>query len=184
MTDTKTHAVSKQIGPFGDVVRPFTINGKQTLVFANVNNLVGFEVADLASGKVLHRVQVPGVAIVNSPVHGTPSHGIAMTADETEIWVADNTNHFLHVFDATKMPPAAKTRVHVRDEPGWIAFSLDGRTAFASTGDMIDVRTKRIVATLQDEHGVDVESEKVLEIDFENGRPVRASDQFGKGKVR
>jgi len=184
VADAKTHTILRQIGPFDDVVRPFTINGRQTLVFANVNNLLGFEVADLTTGKLLHRVAVEGLDTKNSPVHGTPSHGIAMTADETEIWVADNTNHFLHVFDATKMPPAAKTRVHVRDEPGWIAFSLDGRTAFASTGDMIDVRTKRIVATLQDEHGVDVESEKVLEIDFENGRPVRASDQFGKGKVR
>jgi len=184
VVDTKTNAVVKQVGPFDDVVRPFTINGRQTLVFANVNNLLGFEVADLTTGRLLHRVAVEGLKTENSPVHGTPSHGIAMTADETEIWVADNTNHFLHVFDATKMPPVQKTRVHLRDEPGWIAFSLDGRTAFASTGDMIDVRSKKIVATLQDEHGAAVESEKVLEIDFENGRPVRASDQFGKGGKR
>jgi len=184
VVDTKSNAVVKQVGPFDDVVRPFTINGKQTLVFANINNLLGFEVADLTTGRLLHRVAVEGLETKNSPVHGTPSHGIAMTADETEIWVADNTNHFLHVFDATKMPPAQKTRVHVRDEPGWIAFSLDGRTAFASTGDMIDVHSKKIVGTLQDEHGVDVESEKVVEIDFENGKPVRASDQFGKGAKR
>jgi DNA-binding beta-propeller fold protein YncE len=184
VVDAKTHTIAKQIGPFGDVVRPFTINGKQTLVYANVNNLLGFEVADLTTGKVLHRVAVEGLKTENSPVHGTPSHGIAMTADETEIWVADNTNHFLHIFDATKMPPVQKTRVHLRDEPGWIAFSLDGRTAFASTGDMIDTRTKQIVATLEDEHGQAVESEKVVEIDFVNGKPVRASDQFGKGAKR
>ena len=82
---------------------------EQTLVFANVNNLLGFEVADLATGKVLHRVAVEGLRSQNSPVHGTPSHGIAMTADETEIWVADNTNHKLHIFDATDMPPKQKT---------------------------------------------------------------------------
>ena len=82
------------------------------------------------------------------------------------------------------MPPVRKTRIHLRDEPGWIAFSLDGRIAFSSTGDMIDVKTKQIVATLQDEHGTDVESEKVVEIDFANGRPIRASDQFGKGARR
>ena len=52
VTDAKTHTVSRQIGPFGDVVRPFTINGRQTLVFANTNNLLGFEVADLTTGKV------------------------------------------------------------------------------------------------------------------------------------
>jgi DNA-binding beta-propeller fold protein YncE len=182
--DAKTRAVVKQVGPFGDVVRPFTINSAQTLVYANVNNLLGFEVADLTTGTLLHRVAVEGLKAENSPVHGTPSHGIAMTRDETEIWVADNTNHFLHIFDATKMPPVQKARVHLRDEPGWIAFSLDGRTAFASTGDMIDTRTKQIVATLEDEHGQGVESEKVVEIDFANGKPVRASDQFGKGAKR
>ena len=184
MVDARTHTIARQIGPFDDVVRPFTINGKQTLIFANVNNLLGFEVADLTTGKLLHRVAVEGLKTENSPVHGTPSHGIGMTADETEIWVADNTNHFLHIFDATKMPPVQKTRVHLRDEPGWIAFSLDGLTAFASTGDMIDTRTKQIVATLEDEHGQAVESEKVVEIDFANGKPVRASDQFGKGARR
>ena len=184
VVDTSTHTIAREIGPFGDVVRPFTINGAQTLVFANVNNLLGFEVADLSTGKILHRIPVPGVPVANSPVHGTPSHGIAMTADEREIWIADNTNHKLHVFDATVKPPTQKLSINVRDEPGWIAFSLDGRTAFASTGDMIDVTTRRIVATLKDEHGQDVESEKVVEIDFVNGKPLRASDQFGKGAVK
>jgi DNA-binding beta-propeller fold protein YncE len=184
VVDARSHVVAKEIGPFGDVVRPFTINGAQSLVFANVNNLLGFEVADLSTGKVLHRIEVTGVPVANSPVHGTPSHGIAMTADEREIWVADNTNHKLHVFDATVMPPRQKSSIDVRDEPGWIAFSLDGRTAFASTGDMIDVQTKKIVATLEDEHGQAVESEKVVEIDFAGGKPVRASDQFGKGAVK
>jgi DNA-binding beta-propeller fold protein YncE len=184
VTDAKTHTVAKTIGPFTDVVRPFTINGRQTLIFANVNNLLGFEVADLNTGKLLHRVAVEGVPVANSPVHGTPSHGIAMTADESEIWISDNTNHRVYVFDATVMPPTQKTSIALRDEPGWIAFSLDGKTAYPSTGDVIDVKTKKIVATLQDEHGQDVESEKLVEIDFANGKPVRASDQFGKGAKR
>jgi hypothetical protein len=40
------------------------------------------------------------------------------------------------------------------------------------------------VATLQDEHGANAESEKMLEIDFARGRPAVAGDQFGKGKKR
>lgn len=184
VADTKTHTIAKNIGPFGDVVRPFTINGKQTLVFANTNNLLGFEVADLKTGAVLHRVAVPGLAVANSPVHGTPSHGIALTADEKEIWVCDNTNHQLHVFDATVMPPTLKTSIKLRDEPGWISFTLDGSTALPSTGDVIDRRTRKTIATLEDEHGQAVESEKMVEIDFANGKPVRASDQFGKGAIK
>ena len=44
--------------------------------------------------------------------------------------------------------------------------------------------TKQIVATLQDENGGKVESEKMLEIDFANGKPTRAGDQFGIGLVK
>src|ERR1051326_1193087 len=54
IADARTHTVLRQVGPFDDVVRPFTINGRETLVFANVNNLLGFEVADLTTGKLLH----------------------------------------------------------------------------------------------------------------------------------
>ncbi len=184
VVDAKTRAILQEIGPFGNVVRPFTFNGRQTLIFANVNDLLGFEVADLQTGKLLHHVEVPGVAAGKSPTHGIPSHGIAMTADESEIWIADNANNYVRVFDATVMPPTLKTSVKVRDEPGWITFGIDGTLAYPSTGDVVDARTKQIVATLQDETGANVETEKLLEIDFANGRPLIAGDQFGKGKKR
>jgi DNA-binding beta-propeller fold protein YncE len=184
VVDARTRAIVKEIGPFGNVVRPFTFNGRETRLFANINGLLGFEVADLASGAIVHHVEVPGVTPGRSPTHGIPSHGIAMTQDETEIWIADNANNYVRIFDATVMPPAFKTSVKVRDEPGWITFSIDGTRAYPSTGDVIDVRSKQIVATLQDETGANAESEKMLEIDFANGKPVVAGDQFGKGKKR
>lgn len=184
VVDTATNTVIKEVGPFGNMVRPFTINTAQTLVYANINDVLGFEVADLRSGKVLHHVVVDGVPTENSPVHGMPSHGIALTQDETEVWLSDNTNHFMRVFDATVMPPKLKTSVKLRDEPGWVTWSLDGRTAFPSTGDVVDIGSKKVVAQLTDEHGVAVESEKLLEIDFSGGKPVAAADQFGKGRKK
>ncbi|MGH9139744.1 MAG: YncE family protein [Vicinamibacterales bacterium] len=184
VVDAKTRKIIKEIGPFGNMVRPFTFNGKQTLLFANINDFLGFEVADLKTGAILHHVEVPGVTPGRSPTHGIPSHGIAMTQDETEIWIADNANNYVRIFDATVMPPLLKTSVKVRDEPGWITFGIDGRLGYPSTGDVIDVRTKQIVATLQDENGANAESEKMLEIDFAGGKPAVAGDQFGKGKKR
>ncbi len=184
VVDAKTRTIVKEIGPFGNMVRPFTFNGKQTLLFANINDFLGFEIADLNTGQILHHVEVPGVTPGRSPTHGIPSHGIAMTQDETEIWLADNANNYVRIFDATVMPPTMKTSVKVRDEPGWITFGIDGRLAYPSTGDVIDVRTKQIVATLQDENGENAESEKLLEIDFAGNKPSRAGDQFGKGQKR
>jgi DNA-binding beta-propeller fold protein YncE len=184
VVDAQTRTIVKELGPFGNMVRPFTFNGKQTLLFANINDFLGFEIANLETGAIVGHVEVPGVTAGRSPTHGIPSHGIAMTQDESEIWIADNANNYLRIFDATVMPPTLKTSVKVRDEPGWITFGIDGTLAYPSTGDVIDVRTKQIVATLQDENGANAESEKMLEIDFAGGKPAAAGDQFGKGKKR
>ena len=182
VADTKTHTVVDKIGPFSNSIRPFTINGSQTLCFVNVNELLGFEVGDCKTGKMLHRVEVTGYQKGPTKRHGCPSHGIALTPDEKELWLADAANSSIHIFDATVMPPKQTASIKLRDQPGWITFSIDGRLAYPSTGDVIDTNTKRIVATLEDETGRHVQSEKLLEIVFANGRPVRAGDQFGIGQ--
>jgi hypothetical protein len=43
------------------------------------------------------------------------------------------------------------------------------------------VKTKKIVATLQDETGRPVQSEKLFELVIENGKVIRAGNQFGVG---
>ena len=85
----------------------------------------------------------------------------------SELWLCDGHNLALHVFDATVMPPKQIATIKVRDQPGWITFSLDGRHAWPSTGEVVDVKTKKIVKSLQDETGRQIGSEKLLEIDFE-----------------
>ena len=72
--------------------------------------------------------------------------------------------------------------IKLRDQPGWITFSIDGRYAYPSTGDVIDTHSKRIIATLEDETGRHVQSEKLLEVVTDNGKPVAAGDQFGIGR--
>jgi hypothetical protein len=63
-----------------------------------------------------------------------------------------------------------------------VTFSLDGKYAYPSTGDVIDTATKKIVTVLTDEKGRQVHSEKMVEIHFQDGRPVAAGDQFGLGR--
>jgi hypothetical protein len=184
VTDTSTHTISKEVGPFGSAIRPFTINGRQTLAYVNVNGLLGFEIGDLNSGKLLHRVEVEGFAMGIPKRHGCPSHGVGLTPDEKEVWLCDAANERMHVFDNTVMPPKQITSIHVREQPGWITFSLDGKYAYPSTGDIVDVATKKIIGGLTDENGVAVHSEKMVEIHFRGNAPVRTGDQFGLGRVR
>jgi DNA-binding beta-propeller fold protein YncE len=184
VADAKTHRVMKTVGPFGNVIRPFTVNRSQTLCFVNVNELLGFEVGDLKTGKMLHRVEVSGFEKGPTKRHGCPSHGIGLTPDERELWLCDAHNQLLHIFDATVTPPKQLTSIKLRDQPGWITFSIEGRYAYSSTGEVIDVKTRRILIGLSDEAGRQVHSEKLLEVDFANGVPVRTGDQFGVGRRR
>ena len=184
VADTSTHTIVREVGPFTAAIRPFTVNGRQTLCFVNVNGLLGFEIGDIKTGRMLHRVEVQGFKPGVPKRHGCPSHGVGLTPDEKEVWVCDAANQRMHIFDATVMPPKQVASILVRDDPGWITFSLDGKFAYPSTGEVIDVATRKIVATLKDETGADVHSEKIVEIHFDGDTPVRTGDQFGLGRVR
>jgi DNA-binding beta-propeller fold protein YncE len=184
VVDTAAHKIVRTVGPFGDSVCPFTLNRRETLTFTNVDGLVGFEVGDLATGLVLDRVIVDGFDAEAAARYECPSHGIALTQDERELWLADGVENRLHIFDATMYPPVPARTIDLRAQPRWITFGIDGRYAYVSTGDVIDVSTKKIVGVLEDERGTPVRSEKMLEIDFAAGQPVAAGRQAGIGGRR
>lgn len=183
VADPASNRIEKEVGPFAAPIRPFTVNGASTRCYVNVNGLLGFEVGDLVAGKKLWRVQVKGFPTGDTKRHGCPSHGIGLTPDEKEIWVSDAHNSRVHVFDNTVSPPRQIDSIPLRDQPGWVTFSIDGRYAYPSTGEVIDVKTHKIILGLKDEEGREVQSEKLLEIDFADGKPTRAGNQFGVGRV-
>lgn len=186
VADTRTHRIVREVGPFSHSIRPFTVNARGTLCFVNVDHLLGFEVGDLVTGRALHRVEVRGYASAQGKPrkHRCPSHGIGLTPDETEVWVVDAVNKAVHLFDATVLPPKQIATVTLSDEPYWITFGIDGEYAYASTGDVVIVRTRRPVTRLRDGRGEVVDAEKAMEIDFSNGVPARVGDQFGVGRAR
>jgi hypothetical protein len=183
VTSTATHEIVRTVGPFAASIRPFCVNGSQTTCFVNVNDLLGFEVGDMRTGRKRFRVEVSGYQKGPTKRHGCPSHGIGLTPDETEIWLTDAHNSRMHIFDATAMPPRQVASIPLKDQPGWITFTIKGDYAYPSTGDVVDVRTRKIVAELKDESGQPVQTEKLLEIDFQGDQPVQAGDQFGMGRV-
>jgi DNA-binding beta-propeller fold protein YncE len=183
VADTKTHALVNKIGPFANFVRPFTINGKETIVYVTVDSLLGFEVGDLITGKKLAHIAVEGWEAGPVRRHGNPSHGIGLTPDEKELWVADGHNMRVHVFSAV-VPYQQLTTIPVQDMPGWITFSIDGNYVYPSSGEVIDTKTRKIITTLRDEFHDNVASEKMVEIDFAGNKAVKAGNQFGIGGLR
>ena len=139
VADPSTSSVVQEIGPFANVIRPFTINGAQTRVYVNVNDLLGFEVGDLKTGKVLQHVEVKGYEKGEVKRHGCPSHGIALTPDEKELWLADGHNSAVHVFDMTAAMPRSRSRRSrcaispAGSRSGWTAGTRGRRPARSST---------------------------------------------------
>ena len=183
IADANKHELVNKVGPFANFVRPFTINGKETLTYVTVDSLLGFEVGDLTSGKKLAHVEVKGWNSGSVRRHGNPSHGIALTPDEKEIWLADGHNMRLHVFSAAA-PYQQLTTIPLQDMPGWVTFSIDGKYVYPSSGEVIESKTRRILVTLQDEFYNSVASEKMVEIDFEGNKAIKAGNQFGIGGLR
>jgi DNA-binding beta-propeller fold protein YncE len=182
VADTKTHTITQKIGPFSAGIRPFTINSDESLVFVNVNDLLGFEVGDLKTGEKVASIKVLGWD--KGPVrrHGNPSHGIGMTPDEKEIWISDGHNMRMHVFSG-KTPYQQLTSIVLGDMPGWVTFSMDGQYAYPSSGEVIHTKTRKILYLLEDENYNTVSSEKMVEIFMKDGKVTKAGDQFGLGRL-
>jgi hypothetical protein len=177
---------------FSDHIRVFVINHDATRVYANLNNLLGFEIADVKTRKIIKRVEVPGEmwkakwADPNQHFygHGAPMHGIAMTPDESEIWIPDAINNQVLVYDNTGEWPVLNLSKSIKTiEPnGWITMGLDGKLAYMASGDVVDVKTHKIVGQLRDEYGRHMDSEKVLDLAFNlEGKLVRKVNEFSIG---
>jgi DNA-binding beta-propeller fold protein YncE len=177
VVETATHAIVSRVGPFSRGVRPLAVS--EPYLFANVDGLLGFEVADLRTGAIIHRVEahtpperVPQV-LDHAAHHHTPSHGIAVRPGGHEVWVSDDVNGYVYVYDVSAMPPRLAASIPLFEQPAdqpkpaWITFGVDGRFAYLSCNVVVDADARTVIARIDT-------SERLVEIDFENGRPVRA----------
>jgi DNA-binding beta-propeller fold protein YncE len=184
ISDLKSRKVIKTIR-FPDNIRVFVINKDASRIYANNNNFMGFLIADVAAGQVVKKVEVTSVNwhakwdATPRPVipHGCPSHGIALTPDEKEIWVADGIFNKIHIFSNTDDPKEIDT-IDMSAGPFWMTFGLDAKLAYVSSGDIVDIATHKIVGQMKDEYGRRITSEKLLDITFDNGHAQRVSNQF------
>ncbi len=185
VAETKTNRVIGKIGPFSKGIRPFAITDDERYAYANIDGLLGFEIAEIDrkawTGRMIHRVeaQVPASRLAEIPTpparkpHSTPSHGLSLRPDQKEVWMVDGVYGYVYAFDVTSMPPKQIASIPIfqdakeRPHPGWITFGIDGRYVYPDGGIVIDAVTKQIAARIPT-------SEKLIEIDFENGKPVRA----------
>lgn len=196
--DTARGRIVQDVGPLRGGVRPFTVNGRGSLAFTTATGVLGFEVSDLNTGKVLYRVDFKGFTFDPKTFPASaPSHGITLSPDEREVYVVDGPNSVVHVFDVSGLPaappkPVADIRLAhpfsgdespcaydcARD--GWVQHSRDGHYVYVGdSGDVIDTRTHTIVAFLP----ALANSRKHLEIDWRGDAAVATTTRHGLGYV-
>jgi DNA-binding beta-propeller fold protein YncE len=199
VASTATNQVFRRIGPLRSGVRPFTINGRETLAYTTATGFLGFQVSSIASGRVLYTQTFPGFGWNPASFSASaPSHGISLSPNERQVWVMDAPNGYVHVFDVSRVPrnpprPIANVRlVHPMtgaenpcgydcQRDGWVQHSRNGRFVYVGdSGDVIDTRTFRVVAYLPALR----QTRKMLEIDWRNGVPVSTTSRQGLGYVR
>ena len=185
VADIETGKIIQKI-QFPENVRVQVLNKDSSKIYVNQNNFMGYMVADTNTGKILQTVEVTSVdwrsAWNKTPrpriPHGCPSHGIALTPDGKEVWVADGLFNKIHIFSNTDNPKEIAT-IDTPDDTFWIMFGLDGKLVYSSSGDIIDVATHKVVGTTKSEWGTKMFSEKELDMTFVDGHLQRVANQFG-----
>jgi YVTN family beta-propeller protein len=150
IADVATHKLVGEI-PLPDAPRPLALSKDETRLYANVDTLIGFEVADVAKRRVIHRVEaeVPADLLRTA----SRSHGIGLRPDEKELWMCDVYHDRTYVFDLSADPPKQTATVTMHGGGYWICFSPDGQFCYISEriGDsvaVIDTATKKTVARI------------------------------------
>jgi DNA-binding beta-propeller fold protein YncE len=196
VASTATNQVVQKIGPLENGVRPFTVNGTDTLAFTTATEFLGFQISSIVTGKVLYTVPIPGFTVPGTFTLSAPSHGITLTPDEQQLYVMDAANSYVHVFDVSGVPADPPTLlkniplapIEGEEQPcaydcgksGWLQASLDGRFVYVGdSGAVIDTSTREVVAILP----ALAESREMLEIDWADGVPVATSSRYGLGYV-
>lgn len=186
VADTANNGNVRNIGPFKEGIRPFTINRDETLAYVTTTGLLGFQVADIQHGNILYTVDLTQLGLPNTPTGpSAPSHGIALSPDETRVAVVDWPNDAVHIFDVTGLPASAPRKIadipfsrsmHHNETScaydcqadGWLEYSRDGRFLYVGdVGDVIDTATNRVLTNLAPLYN----TRKMLEVDFQNGVP-------------
>jgi YVTN family beta-propeller protein len=88
LIDLKTLDYIAEI-PVGGVPRPLAVSHDEKTLYCELSDLHGFVIADIPRRKVVATVELPPLPPgTKFPVPHTPTHGMELTPDEKELWVA------------------------------------------------------------------------------------------------
>jgi YVTN family beta-propeller protein len=137
--------------PFSNSVRPVAITKDEKKFFAQVDGLVGIEMADVAARKMIHRVPAeipPELKKISSR-----SHGLGIRPGDKEVWDCDVERKVVHVYDITGEKPRQTATIPIGGTVYWLTFGPDGKYCYVSVRSknevaVVDTATREVVARI------------------------------------
>jgi len=143
-------AAHKPMGtiPFSNVVRPIALSKDEKRLFAEVDGLVGVEVANIEKREMIHRV--PAQLSDDQRKTASRSHGLCISPDQKELWECDVEHFDVHVYDITADKPKQIATIPIGNRIYWLTFKPDGSMCYVSTRGsnavtVVDTKTKKVV---------------------------------------
>ena len=167
--------LARRVPPASDTVT--VTDRKRGVRYVTQRGLLGVRVFDLRTKRQLFVVRFKGFTW--NPRFGPdpPSHGLSLAPDRPELWVLDAPNSVVHIFDVSGLPGVPPNQLEdIRfskeisgDESpcsrqcgriGSLRHSADGRFVYVGdAGDVIDTKSREIVANLEALHNSRVDFE-------------------------
>jgi len=130
--DTDTLEVDRQIELPG-IPRPVALTDDMSLAYVALSGLTGFITLDLRTDEVVDRLELEVPADTPPPPLDTYTHGLLLTPDERELWVAAYATDKVHAFAVPERRHFAE--IEVPGGPHWFTLHPDGEPLYVTLED-------------------------------------------------
>ncbi|MBV9181841.1 MAG: hypothetical protein JO356_11055 [Acidobacteria bacterium] len=107
------------------IPRPYAVSKDGNTLYSALTDLHGFVIVNIPEDKMSARVELPPAPPVHCALEPhTPTHGLALSPDDRELWVTSLAASGVYVYDVAKK--ALSAEIPTGECPNWITVSPDG----------------------------------------------------------
>ena len=152
LIDLQKMAYIKKI-QVGGIPRPYAVSKDGNTLYSALTDLHGFVIVSIPDNRILDRVELPPAPPVRCALEPhTPTHGLALSPDDRQLWVTSLADSGVYVYDV-----ASKTispEIHTGECPNWITITRDGLYVAVSNSasddcSIIETHTREEVARIK-----------------------------------